>query len=168
MIKKCKHYLLLLIFKENFKRKGQINKNPDLALEWTRHVWFVLHFPLAPISKPTNKSSFPLNQTNYSYFFDDFFNNFKLQRKTESDLHLLEISGEEDSLLTPLPDMDTNPDDFASISNFISPMSQFFYFSSLPFLLLSSFKYKLIPSFQFLWLVHLLYFNSSIPALRVL
>lgn len=40
----------------------------------------------------------------------------------ESDLRLLEISGEEDSLLTPLPDMDTNPNDFASISNFISPM----------------------------------------------
>ncbi|MCD7454182.1 hypothetical protein HAX54_023896 [Datura stramonium] len=40
----------------------------------------------------------------------------------ESDLRLLEISGEEDSLLTPLPDMDTNPDDFASISSFISPL----------------------------------------------
>ncbi|KAK6788082.1 hypothetical protein RDI58_016607 [Solanum bulbocastanum] len=40
----------------------------------------------------------------------------------ESDLRLLEISGEEDSLLTPLPDMDTNPNDFASIANFISPM----------------------------------------------
>ncbi|XP_016577637.1 uncharacterized protein LOC107875432 isoform X2 [Capsicum annuum] len=39
----------------------------------------------------------------------------------DSDLRLLEISGEEDSLLTPLPDMDNNSNDFTSISNFISP-----------------------------------------------
>lgn len=62
----------------------------------------------------------------------------------ESDLRLLEISGDDDSLLTPLPDMDTNPNDFASISNFISPLSQFLYF----FLFLSSFKYQFIAIFQ--------------------
>lgn len=69
----------------------------------------------------------------------------------ESDLRLLEISGEEDSLLTPLPDMDTNPDDFASISNFISPMSQFLYSFSLPFLFLSISNIN-SPALQFLWL----------------
>ncbi|XP_016455451.2 uncharacterized protein LOC107779515 [Nicotiana tabacum] len=41
----------------------------------------------------------------------------------ESDLRLLEISGEDDSLLTPLPHMeDTNPNEFTPFSNFISPL----------------------------------------------
>ncbi|XP_060174435.1 uncharacterized protein LOC132605231 isoform X2 [Lycium barbarum] len=104
--------------------KGEKRKKKKTEIwHWSKQgtcVWSYIRgpFPACPHFK-TNKQIplfFPFNQTNKlvsptpTYLFDDFFNYyFNHPIKMESDL-------------SPLPHMDSSPDDFASISNFLSPM----------------------------------------------